>query len=66
MEHAALVGVVQGREGGDREGTRALRGDIARPGPAPHGATGEPLHHEQAEPLVLDEVVQRHDVRVLQ
>jgi hypothetical protein len=63
MQHAALVCVLErGAEGQYRRA--GARGVDAGAGVVLERPAPEPLHHEQAEPVLLDVVVDRHDVDV--
>ena len=54
--------------GANREEDRArhIGSEAAGVEATPNSAAGEPLHHEQAQALVVDEVVDRDDVRMVQ
>ena len=66
VQHAVLVRVMQTRADREQDRARDVGREAAGVEPAPHRPAGEPFHHQQAETFVVDEVVDRHDVRVVQ
>ena len=60
------VGRLEAGQAGQHHGAGAAGGEAVRGEPAPDRPAGEQLHHEQAEPVLFDEVVDRHDVRVVE
>ena len=66
MEDAVLVGAVEAGARGHGDGARLHDGEPRRRELAPYRPTGQLLHHQQAQPVVLDVVVDRHYVRVVE
>jgi hypothetical protein len=61
-----LVRVMQTGAHGEKDGARDIGREPTRVESAPHSPAGEPFNNQQAQPLVIDEVVERHDVRMIQ
>jgi hypothetical protein len=66
VQHVVLVRLVQARAGREQQRARGLRGHLAEPHALGYRAARQPLHHEQAQTLALDEVVDLDDVRVVE
>jgi len=66
VQHPAPVGGLQPGQAGQHDGAGSAGGEAVAREAAPHRAPGEELHHEQAEAVLFDEVVDRHDVGVVE
>ena len=66
VQDALRVGALHGGAGGESDGTGGVHRHALAGEPAPDGAAGELLHHQEAEPVELDEVVHGHDVGMVE
>ena len=66
MQDAHLVGVVEARTGRQHDCAGIRLAEALAAEPAADRPAGQPLHHQQADAFVLDEVVDRDDVRMVE
>ncbi len=66
MQNPPIVRGLEARGAGERDGDRGMRIEADTGERAPHRSAGEQLHDQQTEAVVLDKVIDRDHMRVVE